>query len=147
MLIKKSKRKIIFLKEGGGGGASEIRQTWGGACPKRLKTPGLDYWSNLLGTTIGPTSWEPTTRLLIQPVENHWLHYWSYKLGTKTRLLVQPFGNHNYTFGLGHLGREVTSFQQFEFLFWFLMDWTRDSAIIPSRWCISWSSALVSSLH
>ncbi len=28
---------------GGGGGASEIRQTWGGACPKSLKTPGLDH--------------------------------------------------------------------------------------------------------
>ncbi len=27
----------------GGGGASEIRQTWGGACPKRLKTPDLQY--------------------------------------------------------------------------------------------------------
>ncbi len=26
-----------------GGGASEIRQTWGGACPKSLKTPGLDH--------------------------------------------------------------------------------------------------------
>ncbi len=28
---------------GGGGCASEIRQTWGGGgtCPKRLKTPGL----------------------------------------------------------------------------------------------------------
>ncbi len=42
MLIKKSKRKIIFLKKGGGR-ASEIRQTWGGACPKRLKTPGLKH--------------------------------------------------------------------------------------------------------
>ncbi len=45
MLIKKSKRKIIFLKGGGGGGGvSEIRQTWGGACPKRLKTPDLEGW-------------------------------------------------------------------------------------------------------
>ncbi len=26
----------------GGGGVSEIRQTWGGACPKSLKTPGLE---------------------------------------------------------------------------------------------------------
>ncbi len=41
MLIKKSKIKIFFLKEGVGGGASEIRQTWGGACPKRLKTPAV----------------------------------------------------------------------------------------------------------
>ncbi len=29
-------------KLGGGGGASEIRQAWGGACPKRLKTPALN---------------------------------------------------------------------------------------------------------
>ncbi len=28
----------FFLRKGG---ASEIRQTWGGACPKRLKTPEL----------------------------------------------------------------------------------------------------------
>ncbi len=25
----------------GGGGASEISPTWGGACPKRLKTPAV----------------------------------------------------------------------------------------------------------
>ncbi len=30
-----------------GGGASEIRQTWGGACPKRLKTPVLVYIHNI----------------------------------------------------------------------------------------------------
>ncbi len=29
----------------GGGGAGEIRQTWGGACPKSLKTPVLEYES------------------------------------------------------------------------------------------------------
>ncbi len=34
----------------GGGGAREIRQTWGGACPKRLKTPAvvnihLEQWA------------------------------------------------------------------------------------------------------
>ncbi len=34
--------KIIRCEyNNGGGGASEIRQTWGGACPKSLKTPGL----------------------------------------------------------------------------------------------------------
>ncbi len=36
---QKAKEKYFFLRRGGG--ASEIRQTWGGACPKRLKTPGL----------------------------------------------------------------------------------------------------------
>ncbi len=35
---KEQKKNIFFL---GGGGAKEIRQTWGGACPKRLKTPDL----------------------------------------------------------------------------------------------------------
>ncbi len=34
-------------KKKGGGGASEIRQTWGGACPKRLKTPGVAYRTRL----------------------------------------------------------------------------------------------------
>ncbi len=36
--------KLDKLGGGGGGGgrASEIRQTWGGACPKRLKTPVLE---------------------------------------------------------------------------------------------------------
>ncbi len=33
--------KIIRCESNIGGGASEIRQTWGGACPKSLKTPGL----------------------------------------------------------------------------------------------------------
>ncbi len=61
MLIKKSKIKIIRCLialmdicvyvhvnkiirceyNNRGGGASEIRQTWGGACPKSLKTPAL----------------------------------------------------------------------------------------------------------
>ncbi len=38
--------KIIWCEYNnglGGGGASEIRQTWGGACPKSLKTPDLQY--------------------------------------------------------------------------------------------------------
>ncbi len=39
---QKEQNKNIF-SWGGGGGASEIRQTWGGACPKRLKTPGVGY--------------------------------------------------------------------------------------------------------
>ncbi len=33
-----------------GGGASEIRQTWGGTCPKRLKNPALE---NVLCERLG----------------------------------------------------------------------------------------------
>ncbi len=40
---KEQKKNIFFLRGGGGGAASEIRQTWGGACPKRLKTPGIKH--------------------------------------------------------------------------------------------------------
>ncbi len=29
------------------GGGSEIRQTWGGACPKSLKIPELDLWGQV----------------------------------------------------------------------------------------------------
>ncbi len=43
MLIKKSKRKIIFLKKGGGGARVKLDKLGGGACPKRLKTPALNY--------------------------------------------------------------------------------------------------------
>ncbi len=41
---------------GGGGGASEIRQTWGGACPKSLKTPGLEFKSFRLRHIYHPQS-------------------------------------------------------------------------------------------
>ncbi len=35
------------------GGTSEIKQTWGGACPKRLKTPGLDHLTKHLFYSAG----------------------------------------------------------------------------------------------
>ncbi len=37
----------------GGGGGSYIRQTWGGACPKSLKTPGLRDLSIKVGLVTG----------------------------------------------------------------------------------------------
>ncbi len=38
---------------GGGGGASEIRQTWGSACPKSLKTPAVVYTSEDMYSSLG----------------------------------------------------------------------------------------------
>ncbi len=37
----------------GGGGASEIRQTWGSACPKSLKTPAVVYTSEDMYSSLG----------------------------------------------------------------------------------------------
>ncbi len=39
-----------------GGGASEIRQTWGGAYPKRLKTPDLEHCLTLDGCSVNSSS-------------------------------------------------------------------------------------------